>query len=223
MKSVIALMLLAIPLSAATRIPLAQRWELQSSAKVADSGAEISTAAYQASGWYPASVPATVIATLVKNKVYADPTFGMNLRAIPGTSYAPGTNFSNEPMPPGSPFAVPWWYRTALRSPRRLQRTPGVAALRRHQLPRQHLAERQEDRERERDCRRMAHLRVERDRGRVAGAGERAGGGGVRAETRRPGHHLCGLEPAARGQGHGAVARACTWRAPVRWRCGGRT
>jgi len=116
-KSVIALMLLAIPVSAATRIPLAQHWELQSSAKVADSGAEISTAAYQASDWYPATVPATVIATLVKNKVYADPTFGMNLRAIPGTSYAPGTNFSNEPMPPGSPFAVPWWYRTRFEVP----------------------------------------------------------------------------------------------------------
>jgi exo-1,4-beta-D-glucosaminidase len=116
-KSLIALLLLALPLSAATRVAIAQHWQLQSSAKVRDSGAQISAPGYQASDWYAATVPATVVATLVANKVYADPTFGMNLRSIPGTSYPPGTNFSNDPMPPGSPFAVPWWYRTQFEIP----------------------------------------------------------------------------------------------------------
>jgi exo-1,4-beta-D-glucosaminidase len=41
----------------------------------------------------------------------------MNLRQIPGTSYPMGENFSNMPMPPGSPFAVSWWYRTEFQVP----------------------------------------------------------------------------------------------------------
>ncbi|HYA23734.1 MAG TPA: beta galactosidase jelly roll domain-containing protein, partial [Terriglobales bacterium] len=57
------------------------------------------------------TVPTTVVAALVKQKVYPDPDFGVNLRQFPGMSYPIGTNFSNRPMAQDSPFAVAWWYR----------------------------------------------------------------------------------------------------------------
>jgi exo-1,4-beta-D-glucosaminidase len=115
-KSLVFLCLFALPLAAATRVPLAD-WQLQSSAKVSGSGETISTTTYQPQGWHTAHVPTTVVAALVKDKTYPDPTFGMNLRSIPGTAYKIGSNFSNEPMPADSPFAVPWWYRTQFQLP----------------------------------------------------------------------------------------------------------
>jgi exo-1,4-beta-D-glucosaminidase len=79
-----------------------------------------------ASGWtlespdrkvYPTSVPSTVVATLVANKVLPDPDFGMNLRTYPGMGYRVGQMFANMPMPADSPFASPWRYRTEFRLP----------------------------------------------------------------------------------------------------------
>ena len=96
---------------------LHQGWRLQSAEKIVASGAQISTPAFRPVGWYPTSVPATVLAALVQNKVYPDPFFGMNLRSIPGTSYPIGRNFSALPMPPDSPFRVAWWYRTEFQVP----------------------------------------------------------------------------------------------------------
>jgi exo-1,4-beta-D-glucosaminidase len=95
------------------KIALRDGWSLQSSGKVDKGGEVISTPKFQPSGWYPVSVPTTVVAALVKQKVYPDPTFGMNLRSIPGTTYPIGANFSNIPMQQDSPFIVPWWYRKA--------------------------------------------------------------------------------------------------------------
>ena len=97
--------------TAESKIALRDGWTLQSSAKVDESGEEISTPRFQPKGWYPVSVPTTVVAALVKLKVYPDPMFGMNLRSLPGVNYPIGGNFSNFPMQPDSPFAVPWWYR----------------------------------------------------------------------------------------------------------------
>jgi len=96
---------------------LREGWSLQSSTEVTASGAEISTASYANSGWYRATIPSTVVAALVRQRVYADPYVGMNLRAIPGTTYQVGYNFSNVAMPPGSPFRVPWWFRTEFHAP----------------------------------------------------------------------------------------------------------
>ena len=86
-----------------TRIELKQGWSIQSSAK---------------GDLYPTTVPSTVLATLVKNKVYPDPYFGMNLRAIPGTTYGIGMNFANMAMPADSPFRPAWWYRTEFQIPK---------------------------------------------------------------------------------------------------------
>jgi exo-1,4-beta-D-glucosaminidase len=96
---------------------LADGWNLQSSGKVAETGDVISTPAYQPKGWYTVTVPTTVVAALVKQKVYPDPNFGMNLRQFPGVTYPIGANFSNYPMQQDSPFAVAWWYRKVFALP----------------------------------------------------------------------------------------------------------
>ena len=103
--------------SGQVRTDLHEGWFIQSSAKVTEKGEEISSARYRPRDWYPASIPSTVIAALVKNNVYPDPYFGMNLRSIPGTNYGIGMNFANLPMPDDSPFRVAWWYRTEFRIP----------------------------------------------------------------------------------------------------------
>jgi len=98
-------------------LQLAEGWTLQSSGKVAETGDMISKPAYQPKGWYTVTVPTTVVAALVKQEVYPDPNFGMNLRQFPGTTYPIGTNFSNRALEQDSPFAVAWWYRKTLGLP----------------------------------------------------------------------------------------------------------
>jgi len=94
-----------------SKMALKEGWTLQSSAKVDQKGETISTTQFEPNDWYSVTVPTTVVAALVKNQVYPDPMFSMNLRAIPGTTYQIGANFSNVAMPQDSPFAAPWWYR----------------------------------------------------------------------------------------------------------------
>src|SRR3989440_3417160 len=94
-----------------TALSLRDSWSLQSSCKVEKSGQVISSPKFVPTGWYSVSVPTTVVSALVKQKVYPDPDFGMNLRSIPGVTYPIGMNFSNLPMQADSPFAVSWWYR----------------------------------------------------------------------------------------------------------------
>ncbi len=98
------------PHSEAT-VSLRDGWTLQSSYKVEAKGEAVSTPAFQPKDWYAVSVPTTVVAALIKHKVYPDPFFGTNLRAFPGVTYPIGANFSNIAMQPDSPFIVPWWYR----------------------------------------------------------------------------------------------------------------
>jgi exo-1,4-beta-D-glucosaminidase len=92
-------------------LPLKTGWQLQSSSNVEGSGEVISTPKFAPKGWYEVEVPTTVVAALVKHKVYPDPDFGMNLRSFSGMSYPIGQNFSEQPMAADSPFNVPWWYR----------------------------------------------------------------------------------------------------------------
>jgi exo-1,4-beta-D-glucosaminidase len=98
-------------------VVLRENWFIQPSADVHADGAEISRAGFSTNGWYPATVPSTVISALVEDKVYPDPYTGVNLRSIPGTTYPIFEDFSNIPMPPGSPFRKPWWYRTEFKLP----------------------------------------------------------------------------------------------------------
>jgi exo-1,4-beta-D-glucosaminidase len=103
------------------RVSLAEGWSLQSSAHVSQAGSAISQNGFKPAGWYKTDVPSTVLAALVRNKVYRNPYFGVNLRSIPGTTYPIGKNFSNLPMPAYSPFKAPWWYRTSFRLPARFK------------------------------------------------------------------------------------------------------
>jgi mannosylglycoprotein endo-beta-mannosidase len=58
-------------------------WKIQDSEKVMAEAAIISTAGFEPQGWYPATVPGTVLTTLVNNGVYLEPLYGENMRAIP--------------------------------------------------------------------------------------------------------------------------------------------
>jgi len=91
---------------------LREGWAIQSSDKVKENGAIISTGKFKPDGWYAASVPSTVLAVLCKNSVFPDPYFGENLRKIPG--YQDGIWFS---MPDDSPFRIPYWYLTEFSVP----------------------------------------------------------------------------------------------------------
>ncbi len=58
-------------------------WKLQDEAKVSAAPAVVATAGYKPEGWYSATVPGTVLTTLVDNKVYPEPLYGENMRPIP--------------------------------------------------------------------------------------------------------------------------------------------
>ncbi|HXE82766.1 MAG TPA: beta galactosidase jelly roll domain-containing protein, partial [Gemmatimonadales bacterium] len=92
-------------------------WLIQSSARAGTNGPRISTSRYVPRHWYRATVPSTVVGTLVEDGVYRDPFFGMNLRSLPGMTYKIGANFVHTAMSPRSPFAVAWWYRTTFKTP----------------------------------------------------------------------------------------------------------
>lgn len=77
-------------------------WTLQDAAKVSATGAQIAAAGFDPTDWYPATVPGTVLTTLVDNHVYPEPLYGENNRPeiIP------------ESLARGS-----YWYRTAMTIP----------------------------------------------------------------------------------------------------------
>ncbi|MGW1915240.1 glycoside hydrolase family 2 protein [Streptomyces sp. NPDC002076] len=83
-----------VPSAAGTDTPLAG-YAIQSSAKVSDTPAAVSSPGYPARGWYPAGPRSTVLAALLADGVYADPFFSTNQQKIPKAD-----------------FQVPWWYRS---------------------------------------------------------------------------------------------------------------
>ena len=72
-------------------------WQMQDSAKIAEAGAIVSTPAFHPQDWYAATVPGTVLTTLVNDGVYPEPLYGENMRSIPEslnkTSYWYRTTF----------------------------------------------------------------------------------------------------------------------------------
>lgn len=103
------------------RLLLSTGWTLRSSAELDEGGEMISRPGLDVSRWHAIGVPNTVVGALVENGVYEDPYFGMNLRAIPGTTYPIGERFTLLPMPDDSPFRLSWWYRKELTLPARLE------------------------------------------------------------------------------------------------------
>ncbi|HEV2272411.1 MAG TPA: glycoside hydrolase family 2 TIM barrel-domain containing protein [Steroidobacteraceae bacterium] len=98
------------------------QWDIQSSTKAQQSGAEISSAGFATRGWYPVSGRATVMAGLLENDIYRNVFYGDNLRTV------------EDPDASGNPFVIPWWYRTVFtlgdgpRGARTLLRINGMIA-----------------------------------------------------------------------------------------------
>ncbi|MFF8908361.1 glycoside hydrolase family 2 protein [Streptomyces olivaceoviridis] len=83
-----------VPSAAGTSTPLSG-YAVQSTAKVGDSAAAVSSPGYPARDWYPAGPRSTVLAALLANGVYADPFHSTDQQKIPRAD-----------------FEVPWWYRS---------------------------------------------------------------------------------------------------------------
>lgn len=94
------------------RLYLKNNWAIQSSAKIKAGGKEISSVTWKPENWYPATVPSTVLSTLVDNKVFPDPYYGTNIEKLPG--FYRGVR---KEMPQDSPFRAAWWYRTVFELP----------------------------------------------------------------------------------------------------------
>ncbi len=103
--------------SASSTMLLRENWAIQSSAGLHETGAALSKPGFDTRDWYAANLPSTVLSALVRDRVYPNPYFGMNLRKLPGSDYPSDANFSNVMMPPDSPFRPAWWYRTEFQMP----------------------------------------------------------------------------------------------------------
>jgi len=77
------------------RVFLKEGWTMQSAATDAATGKAISAPGFQTANWYKVSVPTTVIAGLIANKVYNfDPFYGRNFEKLADTR-----------------MDKPWWFR----------------------------------------------------------------------------------------------------------------
>lgn len=85
-------------------------WRMAEAPKVSATGAEISTAQFNATNWYSAVVPGTVLTTLIARGVYPDPTYGLNNLAIPESlnkqDYWYRTTFDTPPGADGRRFTL---------------------------------------------------------------------------------------------------------------------
>ena len=94
------------------KLLLKDNWAIQSSKEIKSDARKLSTIGFKTDGWYPTSIPTTVLAALIANKVYPDPYYGTNFNDLPGIIPYP-----KREMPDGSPFKVAWWYRTEFKIP----------------------------------------------------------------------------------------------------------
>ena len=76
-------------------------WQMQDANKVKEIGSVVSTPKFKTESWYAATVPGTVLTTLVNDKVYPEPLYGENMRQIPE-----------------SLNKTDWWYRTTFGIPK---------------------------------------------------------------------------------------------------------
>jgi exo-1,4-beta-D-glucosaminidase len=104
----------------ASPISLNEGWQIQSSCDVKAGGEQVSRPGFVTSGWHKTTVPNTVVGSLVDDKTYPDPTYGTNLKNLPGMNYSDKNLFANQDMPEGSPFKCSWWWRLefSLQQPR---------------------------------------------------------------------------------------------------------
>jgi hypothetical protein len=82
-------------------------WQLQDVAKAPQTGPQVSASDFPAAGWYAATVPGTVLTTLVNNRVYPEPLYGQNNRPE---------------IIPESLARTSYWYRTVVEVPKDYKR-----------------------------------------------------------------------------------------------------
>lgn len=99
-RHVLLALCLSLTSAVAQQRQTVRNWQMQDASKVTASAAEVSAARFQPSGWYQATVPGTVLTTLVDNRVYPEPLYGENMRSIP------------ESLNKAS-----YWYRTVINLP----------------------------------------------------------------------------------------------------------
>jgi hypothetical protein len=105
----LGLLMVALPLRSAAAasnvtesLTLSSGWQLQDAAKVPQSGKEVASPGFKTEGWYNATVPGTILTTLVNNHVYSEPLYGDN----------------NRPEKiPESLNRTSYWYRTVIKVP----------------------------------------------------------------------------------------------------------
>ncbi len=124
---------------------LASGWELADASTVSATPAQMSQVGFNRSAWYDATVPGTVLTTLVQQGVYPDPTHGLNNMLIPELA------------------KKTWWYRAVCHATR-LGRTTRQSHVRGNQLSRAGLAEWERS---WRNIRRIYTRHVRRDTGAV--------------------------------------------------------
>jgi len=84
------------------RVVVSSGWQLQDADKVPQAGAEVASAGFKADGWYAATVPGTVLTSLVNDHIYPEPLYGEN----------------NRPESiPESLSRTSYWYRTVVQVP----------------------------------------------------------------------------------------------------------
>jgi hypothetical protein len=94
---------LAADSSFAEPVTLGTGWQLQDAAKVTQTGDAIASTSFKPQGWYSATVPGTVLTSLVNAGVYPEPLYGEN----------------NRPDKiPESLARTPYWYRTVFEVPK---------------------------------------------------------------------------------------------------------
>ena len=82
----LSLLLLAAALPSLAQDSMKQElsdWQMQDSAKVAATGDRVSLPSFDSRTWYRATVPGTVLTTLVDNKVYPEPPVSYTHLTLP--------------------------------------------------------------------------------------------------------------------------------------------
>ncbi len=89
--------------SAPQPVTIDSGWQLQDVAKAPQPGAQVASAGFDTQGWYAATVPGTVLTSLVNDHVYPEPLYGENDRPE---------------IIPESLCHTSYWYRTVIQVPR---------------------------------------------------------------------------------------------------------
>ena len=93
----------ATPRNLPEPVVLTAGWQLQDVAKVPQTGAQVASPHFKTKKWYAATVPGTVLTSLVNDRVYPEPLYGENNR--PETI-------------PDSLCRTSYWYRTEVKIPK---------------------------------------------------------------------------------------------------------